>query len=380
MNKNAVYINALAKFLPNDPVSNDEMENFLGLINGAKSRSKNLILRNNGIKQRFYALDKNGNSTHTNAELAAEAVKGLFKNGFKKEDIELLTCGTSSPDQMVPAHSAMIQGVLNCNPIEVVTAGGTCNSGMLSLKYSYMSILTGMVKNSVCVGSEKTSSWLRSENFEEEADYLEKLGENPYVAFEKEFLRWMLSDGAAAVLLQDKPNDKGISLKIDWIENKSYANELKTCMYAGAIKNGSGELVPWRDLPQKEQLENSVFALQQDTKELETAITKYGGKFLAEVCEKYSFKPAEVDFFLPHMSSEFFRKKIIEDSNAQGLPIPEDKWFTNLDRVGNVGAASAFLMLEELFNGGKFEKGHKILVMVPESARFSYTYAFFTVV
>ena len=380
MNKNAVYINALSKFLPNAPVSDDEMEDFLGLIKGAKSRSKKLILRNNGIKQRFYAIDKNGNSTHTNAELAAEAIKGLFYKDFRKEDIELLTCGTSSPDQMVPAHSAMVQGVLQSNPIEVMTAGGTCNSGMLALKYSYMSILTGMVKNSVCVGSEKNSSWLRAENFEEEADYLHKLGENPYIAFEKEFLRWMLSDGAAAALVQDKPNKDGLSLRIDWIDNISYANELNTCMYAGAIKNLQGELIPWRDLPQKEQLENSVFALQQDTKELENAITKYGGKFLAEVCKKHSFKPADVDFFLPHMSSEFFRKKIIEDSNAQGLPIPEEKWFTNLDSVGNVGAASAFLMLEELFNGGRFEKGNQILVMVPESARFSYTYAFFTVV
>ncbi len=380
MTNKAVYINAISKFLPNNPVSNDEMEGYLGFINGSRSRSKNLILRNNGIKQRYYALDKNGNSTHTNAELAAEAVRRLQNDTFNINDIELLTCGTSSPDYMVPAHSAMIQGVLGCKPIEVVTAGGTCNSGMLALKYSYMSIHIGMVKNSVCVGSEKTSAWLRSENFEEEAEYLEKLGENPYVAFEKEFLRWMLSDGAAAVLLQDKPNKNGISLKIEWIENKSYANELETCMYAGGVKNGDGSLTPWRDLSQKEQLGNSVFALQQDTKVLENSITKYGGMFLAEVCEKHSFKPADIDHFLPHMSSEFFRKKIIEDSSRQGLPIPEDKWFTNLDKVGNVGAASAFLMLEELYNSGNFEKGQKILIMVPESARFSYTYALLTVV
>ncbi len=380
MNTREVYITKISKFLPNNPVSNDDMEDYLGLVKGSKSRSKNLILRNNGIKTRYYALDKNGNSTHTNAEIAAEAIKGLFGNGLGLDSIQLLTCGTSSPDQMVPSHASMIQGVLGCNPIEVVTAGGTCNSGMLALKYSYMSILTGMVSNSVCVGSEKTSAWLRSENFEEEAEHLERLGSNPYVAFEREFLRWMLSDGAAAVLLNDKPNNDGISLRIDWIENKSYANELKTCMYAGGIKDQSENLIPWRDISQKEQQEKSVFALQQDTKELENTITKYGGMFLSDVCKKHNFKPEEVDFFLPHMSSEFFRKKIIEDSNKQGLPIANEKWFTNLHKVGNVGAASAFLMLEELFNEGKFKKGQKILVMVPESARFSYTYAFLTVV
>jgi len=380
MNIREAYITKISKTLPNSPVGNDEMEDYLGLIKGSRSRLKNIILRNNGIKTRHYALDKNGNSTHTNAELAAEAVNRIFDDGFSKDDLELLTCGTGSPDHIVPSQASMIQGIIRCKPIEVFSAGGTCNSSMLALKYSYLAIKSGIVSNSICVGSEKPSSWLRSENFEEEVEHLERLGANPYIAFEKEFLRWMLSDGAAAVLLQNTPNSSGVSLRIDWIENKSYANELKSCMYAGGIRDQNGDLVPWRDISQKEQQEKSVFALQQDTKVLESNITKYGGEFLSEVCKKHSFKPAEVDYFLPHMSSEFFRKKIIEDSNAQGLPIPDHKWFTNLHKVGNVGAASAFLILEELFNERRLEKGQSILLMVPESARFSYTYALFTVV
>ena len=63
-----------------------------------------------------------------------------------------------------------------------------------------------------------------------------------------------------------------------------------------------------------------------------------------------------------------------------GIFIPEDKWFLNLHKVGNVGSASAYLMLEELFHSGQLKSGQKILLMVPESARFSYTYALFTVV
>jgi 3-oxoacyl-[acyl-carrier-protein] synthase-3 len=57
-----------------------------------------------------------------------------------------------------------------------------------------------------------------------------------------------------------------------------------------------------------------------------------------------------------------------------------ERWFLNLPKVGNVGAASAFLMLEELFNSDKLKAGEKILVMVPESARFSSTYMLLTVV
>ena len=67
--KRNVYINRLSKYLPNDPVSNEEMEDILGFINGASSKAKPLILRNNQIKTRYYALDKKGNATHSNAEL-----------------------------------------------------------------------------------------------------------------------------------------------------------------------------------------------------------------------------------------------------------------------------------------------------------------------
>jgi len=55
---NQVYINNIAKFLPNEPVSNDEMESILGLVNGKPSRSKNIVLRQNGIKNRYYVIDK----------------------------------------------------------------------------------------------------------------------------------------------------------------------------------------------------------------------------------------------------------------------------------------------------------------------------------
>jgi len=380
MNLADVYITNLSGFLPNQPVSNCDMEQYLGLIRGAKSRFKNIILRNNGIKERYYAIDEQGKSTHSNAELTAEAIRGLLNDYLKISDIELLACGTSSPDLLVPSHASMVQGLLKCNPIEVMSPGGTCNSGMLALKYGYMSVRSGNTKNAICSGSEKNSVWMRAQNFEEESEKLIQLGLNPYIAFEREFLRWMLSDGAGAALLMDNPNKLGISLKIDWIEIISYANELETCMFAGGLKDESGHITPWRELKQQEQLEHSVFALQQDPKLLEKFITRKGTEFLAFLAKKHDFVPGECDYFLPHMSSEFFRNKIIEDTFSLCIPIQQEKWFTNLDRVGNLGAASAYVMLEELFHSGKLKKNNTILIMVPESARFSYTYIHLTVV
>lgn len=224
---NDVFITKAFTYLPNEPVSNDEMETYLGYINDAPSKAKALILRNNKIKTRYYALDKEGNPTHTNAQIAAKAVEGLFDDKFKKEDMELLSVGTSSPDQIQPSHASMVHGELSVNKsLAINTASGLCNSGMNALNYGFLSVKAGVHKNAVCVGSERMSAWMTADKFNHEAENLILLEERPIIAFKREFLRWMLSDGAGAFLLEDKPREDKVSLKIEFIDFYSYAHEI----------------------------------------------------------------------------------------------------------------------------------------------------------
>lgn len=112
---NDVYINQLFTVLPNRPVSNDEIDNYLGLIGGEVSRVKKIVLGRNGIKQRYYALTEVGRITHSNAELAAEAVEavnGLFRHEVVRDSIEMLCCATTTPDQLIPSHASMVHGLL----------------------------------------------------------------------------------------------------------------------------------------------------------------------------------------------------------------------------------------------------------------------------
>lgn len=378
---NEVYINKITKFLPNEPVSNDEMEQRLGLVNKQTSINKGLILRSNQIKTRYYVLDKDGNTTHTNTQLAAIAVKKLFDNNFSLDDVQLLTAGTSSPDAIQPSHALMLHGELGGKKdMEVMSAHGTCNAAMLSLKYAYMSIKSEQITNAVCVGSETFGPWMHARNFEAEIDRRKEIEKNPYIAFEKDFLRWMLSDGASALKIENKSNKEGISLRIDWIEVTSFANELETCMYAGGEKDEEGQFKGWKEMDEQERDKLSVFSLKQDARLLQNNIVERGGEFLLRLADKYHLDISEIDYFLPHLSSMFFKKKIYETLVDIGLEIPYEKWFYNLPKVGNIGAASAFFMIEELFNSGQLKNGQKILVMVPESARFSYTFLHLTVI
>lgn len=373
-----VFITRITKFLPNQPVTNEEMEEKLGVINGKTSKARRIVLRNNRIKERYYAIDENGEVTHNNAQLTKEAIELLCDTDFTTKDIQLLSCGTSSPDQILPSHAAMVHGYLKNGNMEINSPSGACCSGMNALKYGYLSIMTGQVDNAVCAGSERTSSWMKAEVFENEVEHLKELEENPMLSFNKEFLRWMLSDGAGAVLLEDKPNGE-ISLKIEWMKGYSYAFEMEACMYAGAEKKEDGNLKPWSEFPADEWGQMSLFAMKQDTRLLGDNILIKGVDSLKQAFEKYEIGPDDVDYYLPHISSYYFKEGLYKELEKQGIIIPWEKWFLNLEHIGNVGAASIYVMLEELVASGKLKKGNKILLHVPESARFSYTYAYLTV-
>lgn len=379
---NEVYITRTSHFFPNSPVSNDEMEEYLGMINDKPSKSRRIVLRNNGITNRYYALEKGGKTTHTNAQLTAEAIKALFKNdkeGLKNVDV--LSCGTSSPDQMMPSHACMVHGwIPELGSIEVVSPAGVCCAGMHALKYAYMAVKIGDAATAIATGSERFSASLVANQFEDEVHKLMELEENPYISFDKEFLRWMLSDGASAFLLSNKKSEEGLSLKIEWLEGISYADHMESCMYMGAEKQADGTLKSFLEFDHHEMNEKSILSIKQDVKLLSPNIVPYGGRLLPELFERRGLNPDDITYYMPHMSSNFFKDKIYEEHIKLGHTIPYEKWFVNLTEVGNVGAASVYFMVDELFNSGKLKKGDKIFLLVPESSRFSYMYGLLTVV
>jgi len=378
-----VYINDIAAFLPNEPVSNDEIEQVLGKIHNIPSRIKNRVLKSNGIEKRYYAIDrKTGKLNYTNAQLTAEAVRRLKPyNNFSVNDIQCLCCGTSMADIILPGHGLMVQGELGMSPCEVITTTGICLSGITSFKAAYANVALQLSDNAVATGSELASSLIRS-NFFEHLKGDPDFKNHPILNFESDFLRWMLSDAAGAVFMFGKKNNGKKSLRVDWIEHVSYAGELEVCMFAGAVKNDDGTVTGWRQLDSlAEALANNYFALKQDTGILNEEIIKVSVDWaLARAIERRKIKADEIDWFLPHYSSEFFRDKIHDAMVSIGFHIHYEKWFTNLTYKGNTGSASIYVMMEELFHSDKLQEGDKILCYIPESGRFSIAYMLLTVV
>ncbi|MES2249765.1 MAG: beta-ketoacyl-ACP synthase III [Pseudomonadota bacterium] len=365
-----VFLTRTAAFLPFSPVSNEDIEEVLGRIGGKVSRARRLILRSNGIQSRHYAIDRaTGQLAMTNAQLTAAAIRAL---GDDIGPVDCLATGTSLPDQLMPNHAVMVHGELGWPRLEVVACAGICLAGAAALKHAWLSVRAGDARRAVATGSELASAVMRGINFEAELEHkLEALEARPEIAFEKDFLRWMLSDGAGAVLLEREPRGP-LSLRVEWIELSSAAHELPVCMYAGADKNEQGGLDGWARTSPADWQRDSTFAVKQDVRLLNDNIVRATlAEPLAAIIERRGLKTDDIDWFLPHLSSHYFVEPVAASLASLGLPIPHERWFSNLATKGNTGSASPYIMLDELFRSGRIKPGQKLLMFVPESGRFS---------
>jgi len=282
----------------------------------------------------------------------------------------------------MPSHAVMVHGELGNGPCETVSTSGICSAGILALKQAWLAVKSGEARQAVATGSETASLMMRAPHFEGEvAAKAEALERRPELAFEKEFLRWMLSDGAGAMLLSDAPGDGPVNLWIDWIDSVSHAGDMDTCMYAGGEKTENGYLRGWREFAGVEALAaESVMAVKQDVRLLnDEVVRKTIDHTLPGVCERRGLDLASVDWFLPHMSSEYFRQPLRDGLARIGVSIPDERWYSNLAERGNTGAASIFIMLEELTASGRLKRGERLLCFVPESGRFTSCWMLLTV-
>jgi 3-oxoacyl-[acyl-carrier-protein] synthase III len=370
------YINSIGKFLPNAPIANDEMEDFLGKIGDRPSKARSRILKSNGIQQRYYALDHQQNTTHRTSEMAALAVRdALLLANRDATEIDLLAAATTWADQLVPSFASMVHGELSeCLPLETASTHGVCCAGISALKYATNQVALGQKRNAIAVAAEMPSRLFKHSRFAAE----DSVQAGKSLPFDTEFLRWMLSDGAGAMLIQDRPNPNGISLKVEWIELISHANAYPVCMYAGFDDESAKR--NWMEYPDYVGAAKSgALNLRQNIRLLDDVL-KLGVEGWLRLIEQGRVQPSEIDWLLCHYSSHFFRSQIVELLETAGCMIPEHKWFTNLYTRGNTGCAAIYLMLEELFNSGKLQAGQKIFCFIPESGRFTTAYMLLSVV
>ena len=370
------YITATARFLPGDPVPNEEMDDYLGTAGCITRDLRDLTLQNCGIKTRHYAIDKNQQTVISNAVMAANAVREAAKRaGLGPNDLELLTTATTGPDLLAPGHASMVHGELGYGPLEISTAAGICSSGMMALKNAYLQVAIGEKRNAISVASELPSRIFKSTRYDEMA----LLSGDGSVPLEAAFLRYMLSDGAGAVVIENAPASTGISLRIDWISLTSFANTEKTCMYGGSNSNSAANC--WMDYPTAAAAEaDGALVLRQDLSLLPHLVS-VGADEWERLRKLGKFNPDTLTWIPAHYSSERIKEIVFKEFARRGINTGRpEKWYSNLTSVGNIGCAAIFVILDEMMTTGLIKEGDTLLCLVPESGRFVISFMHLTAV
>jgi 3-oxoacyl-[acyl-carrier-protein] synthase III len=280
----------------------------------------------------------------------------------------MLACATTMGDVLVPGFASMVHGRLGGGPLQLLSASGVCASGLAALDAAASKIRLGDHPCAAVVGSELSSRSLRQRRFD-----------GIRAGMDSHFLRWMLSDGAGAVVLEFQPHPTKPSLRLDWVRQVSLAHEHDVCMRAGMA--GAQPVVggTWQDLEIADAEAAGMFVLRQDVSMLDD-LADAGLRQFEELVDIGLVDVGHLDHVVCHYSTNAFRDLAFDALRRRIPTLDTDRWYSNLETRGNTGAASIFIALEEAWHDGRFAVGETVLLAVPESGRFSFAFAHLTVV
>jgi 3-oxoacyl-[acyl-carrier-protein] synthase-3 len=358
------WIHATGRFLPGAPVDNEAMDAYVAPLNKLSGRIKRRILGENGILTRHYAIDTEGRTVHSCAEMAAAAIRDCLASTHvsgapaQLDTIGMLACGTSGGDVLMPGFTSMVQGELSAPPMQILSSHGICASGVNAWEAAASAVELGAHDHALVAAAEIPSRLFKRSRY----------AARGYDAdFDAHFLRWMLSDGAGALQLTSKPVMQGLRLRLRFIHQRSFAGDYPVCMQLGMNADGGRHIDhdSWHDA----EADGALF-LRQDIRLL-PHLFDVGVHEYAKLAHGGWIDPARIDHFLCHYSSERFAPVVDELMQKAGLAIPRERWFSNLTSRGNTGAASIFIMLDEFLRTRTLRAGEQILCFIPESGRFT---------
>ena len=361
-----VYLQSAGAFLPGAPVNNAQMDDYIAPLNRLSQRIKRRILAENGIRERYYAIDAEGRTLLSNAQLAAAAIRDcLVRGGAELTQVSMLASGSSGGDALMPGFANMIQGELAAPPMETLSVHGICAAGVGAIQAAAQGIELGAHRSALAVASEMPSRLFKRSRF---------AARGYETDFDAHFLRWMLSDGAGAVLLSDGAalaGGHGLRLKLKWVHQRAFSGDYPVCMQLGLTEDRERGHLDFGSWAEAEAA--GALSLRQDIRLL-PHLFDIGIHEYAQLVKDGWVDPARIDHFLCHYSSEKFIP-VVEDLMAKaGLAIPRERWYSNLAWRGNTGAASILIMLSEFVQTRTLKPGEQIFCYVPESGRFMAAY------
>ncbi|HSU65843.1 MAG TPA: beta-ketoacyl-ACP synthase III [Tepidisphaeraceae bacterium] len=313
MSNYSAIITGTGSAVPEKRLTNDDLSKMVDTNN-------EWIVQRTGIRERRIAGP--GESTATLATSAAR--RALEAAGLQPADLDLIICGTISPEMTFPSTACFVAAALGLNSTPAFDIAAACSGFIYTLETGANFVQTGRYKNVLVMGAETLS---RITDYNDRGSCI------------------LFGDGAGAVVLQ-RSTEPRRGLIYSSLHADGHGWEMLHC------KPGSRHPMDDRMLVDRDQYmkikgrEVYKFAVQRFEELIEDAMRK---------CE---LTPETIKLIVPHQVNQ----RII-DSAMEKLGFASDKAYVNIDRLGNTSAASIPIALDEVYRAGMLQKGDAFVLV-----------------
>ncbi|MDR0370652.1 MAG: ketoacyl-ACP synthase III [Prevotellaceae bacterium] len=311
MSKMNAVITGVGGYVPEYVLTNRELSQMM-------DTTDEWITTRVGIKERRILKDENLATSH----LGVKAVEDLLsKTGTKPEDIELLICGTSTPDHIFPSCASTIAdrvGIKNAMAYDLQAA---CSGFVFGLSTAATAIESRRYKKIVVIGAEKMSS---------------------IINYNDRTTAPLFGDGAGAVLVEPTTENVGV---MDFIMRTNGAGGKHLQLKAG------GSAMP----ASHQTVDENLHTIYQEGRAVFKNAVSEMSEVSAEIMRKNSLKSEDINWLIPHQAN----LRII-DATVQRTGVSYDKVVVNIEKYGNTSGASIPLCLWDMEKN--FKKGDNIIL------------------
>lgn len=308
---NAVKIKSVGAYLPSNIITNEDISKLVETNN-------EWIVERTGIKSRRIS---KGEDTSSIANKAAKIA--LDRAKVKGEDIDLIIVATLTPDNFTPSVACIIQKEIGAENATAFDINAACTGFIYALEVGRSLMAVGRYKKALIIGAETLSK---------------------IVDWSDRSTCILFGDGGGACVLETSDSKEGI------INSYSISDGKKgETLIAGAVDVNNPFI--------EEKVEKHKY-IKMNGREVFKFATKSMTSSIEKVLENTEYKLNDIDLIIPHQAN----LRIIEYA-AKKLNLPLDRFYINLEDVGNTSAGSIPIALNNAFEEGKIKKGMKIILV-----------------
>ncbi|MBZ7967222.1 ketoacyl-ACP synthase III [Campylobacter sp. RM9756] len=298
-------LKSIASYIPNKILNNFDLEKMV-------DTTDEWIVKRTGIKERRIADDDEQTS-----DLGTKAaIKAIQRANLEIEDIDALLVATLSPDYFtMPSTACKIAANLGLKNITAFDISAACTGFIYLLEQAKAFVESGLKKNVLIIGAEKTSSII---------DY---------------------NDRSMCILFGDGAGAGIVSL-----------DEQNTILDIHTASNGNFGHLLMTQRSKKSSICHPLMMQMKGNEVFKIAVQTLSNDVI-DILTKNNISSKDIDLFIPHQANLRIIKAVQERLN-----LSDEKCVVTVHKYGNTSAASIPMAMNDAYEEGRLKKGDLILL------------------